>query len=179
MTALPPWLLFTAVGIALLSLSVAFLNLFIAGNYLPSAEWLNASRPYVYLLWSVCAAAYFLFGLIGSKSVGANAYIDAIFVTAIMFGFSFVTVSNLVFSGVPSLIASVVGEEVEHQFQVSAVDRAGYKWCRNPLELDGMPFMTALCEAKDIRSTLSPRQTVTFGGQGTWMGLYVDYMLHP
>lgn len=178
-TTLPPWLLFSAVGIALFWLPAAVLNLFVAGNYLPSTVWLDASRPYVYLLWSVCAAAYFLFGLIGSKSIGANAYVDAIFLTAVMFGFTFVPVSNLVYSGVPSFIASVVGGEVEHQFQVSAVDQAGYKWCHNPLELDGMPFMTALCEAKEIRSTLSPRQTVAFGGQGTWMGLYVDYMLQP
>ncbi len=36
-------------------------------------EWLQASRPYVYLLWAISVAAYFLCGLIASKSFGANA----------------------------------------------------------------------------------------------------------
>lgn len=175
-TTLPPWLLFSSVGIALLWLPAAVINLFVAGNYLPSTAWLEGARPYVYLLWSVCGAAYFLSGLIASKSPGANAYIDAIFITAVAFGFTFVPLSNLVYSGVPSLMAGIAGGGVQHQFRVSANDEPGYKWCRTPLQLAGMPFMTALCDAQGFRSSLAPGQTVTFGGQGTWMGLHVEYI---
>ncbi len=92
------------------------------------------------------------------------------------FGLCFIPLSNVIYSGVPSLIATVAGGEVQHQFRVSANNLPGHKWCRNPLDLEGMPFMTALCDTKDIRPPLAPGRTVTFGGQGTWMGLYVDYI---
>lgn len=171
LAVLPPWLLFSAVGIALLGLPAAFINMFVPGNYLPSVEWIEASRPYVYLLWAISGAAYFLFGLIGSKSTGGNAYIDAVFITALAFGFFFIPLSNVIYSGVPSLIATVAGGEVEHQFRVSANNRPSDKWCRTPLDLEAMPLMTALCDAKEFRHRLAPGTAVTFGGKGTWMGL--------
>jgi hypothetical protein len=157
----------------------AILGLFVAGNYLPSTQWLEAARPAVYALWCICGASYFLCGLIASRNTGANSYIDAVFVTAVATGFTFIPVSNFIYSGIPAVLASVVGDDVQHQFRVSTVDRAGYKWCRNPVELEEMAFMTALCDAKEFRARLSPGQSVVFGGQGTWMGLYVDYMLQP
>lgn len=176
LAALPPWLLFSAVGFALLGLPAAFINLLVPGNYLPSLLWLEAARPAVYALWFISGSAYFLCGLIASKKSGANAYIDAVFVTMIGFGLSFIPLSNMVYSGLPSVIASVAGSEVQHQFRVSANNRPGYKWCRNPLHLEAMPFMTALCDAKEFRPRLAPGKTVTFGGEGTWMGLYVEYI---
>lgn len=179
-TTLPPWLLFTAVGIALFWLPAAVLNSFVARNYLPSTAWLDASRPYVYLLWSVCGAAYLLFGLIGSKSTGANAYIDAVFITAVAAGLTFIPVTNFVYSGIPAVLASFAGGEVEHSYVVVRADRRSDKWCRTPVELAGMPFMTKLCGVgNEFRAHLSPGQTVVFGGSGTWMGLYVEYMLQP
>jgi hypothetical protein len=176
LSRLPPWFLLVGLLFFLLWMPAAFINLFVDGNYLPSVDWLEASRPYVYLLWAISVGANFLCGLIGTKSTGANAYIDAIFITAVAFGLTFIPLSNVVYSGVPSLIAAVAGDKVQHQFRVSANNLPGYKWCRNPLDLEGMPFMTALCDAKEFRPPLAPGRIVTFGGQGTWMGLYVEYI---
>lgn len=176
LAALPHWLLFSALGVALLGLPAAFTNMFVPGNYLPSLPWLEAARPAVYALWFICGSAYFLCGLIASKKSGANAYIDAVFITLFAFGLSFIPLSNMVYSGLPSLMAAVAGSEVQHQFRVSANNLTGYKWCRNPLDLEEMPFMTALCNAKEFRPRLAPGTTVTFGGKGTWMGLYVEYI---
>jgi hypothetical protein len=172
----PRWLSITAAVVALLSFPAVILDLLTKDRYLPSSDWLEASRPAVYALWLVWSLALlFVCSVQHKRSTAKGA---AVAVGAILIFFP--AVGNLVRTSVPALVATVAGTDVQHAYKVTRADGSGGKICHTPIELAGMPFMTKLCNTgEEFRSRLHPGQTVTFGGQGTWMGLYVEYMLQP
>jgi hypothetical protein len=180
LSRLPPWSLVVGLFFLLLWMPAAFLAMFIPGHYLPSEDWLRFSRPIAYALVGISFVWTVLVLARGSKHTDANAYVDGIVVAGVILGLFYAPISDLVHKNIPALLAAVFGSEVNYSFTVIAADRPSDKWCRTPVELEGMPFMTQLCGVgNDFRSRLSPGQTVVFGGTGTWMGLYVDYMLQP
>lgn len=148
------------------------LELLISGTYVPSHEWLEASRPAVYALWMVWGVAVFVI-LVRSYTDASKGAVYAVVAIALFFA----PIGNLVRASIPALIANAYGEDVQHVYKVVRVDRHGSRRCRTPVVLEGLPFMTRLCGVGDeFRAKLSPGQTVTFGGKGTWMGLYVEYI---
>lgn len=152
--------------------------MFIPSHYLPSEDWLRFSRPGAYALVGLSFVWTFLIVARASKHTDANAYVDGIFTAGLLVGLFYAPISDLVHKNVPAVLAAVFGSEVSHSYKVITADRPSDKWCRTPVELEGMPFLTKLCgTGNDFRSRLSPGQTVIFGGSGTWMGLYVEYML--
>ncbi|MCB6179857.1 hypothetical protein LHP98_17180 [Rhodobacter sp. Har01] len=164
----------------MLWLPAAILASIIPGHYLPSEDWLRFSRPAAYTLVSVSFVVIFLVGARVSKHTDASAYVDGIFVAGLLVGLFYAPMADLVHKNIPALLAAASGSEVKHSYKVITADRPSDKWCRSPIELEGMPFMTRLCgTGEDFRAHLSPGQTVVFGGKGTWMGLYVEYMLPP
>lgn len=150
----------------------------IPGNYLPSEEWLRFSRPAAYALVGTSFVVTALFGARISKHNDANAYVDGIFIAAILGGLFYAPTADLVHKNIPAVLGAVFGSEVRHSYQVISANGQSDKWCRSPVELEGMPFMTELCgKGDEFRSRLYPGQSVIFVGTGTWMGLYVDHML--
>lgn len=175
LSRLPRWLLLSAAAFGLLFIPAGILELSLPDRYLPSTEWLRVSRPAVYALWIIWGlSVLFVVGL--SDASGTKRVFVAVGSIALFSS----PVGNLVRSNIPALLALMSGGEVEHAYIVVRADRRSDKWCRTPVELEGMPFMTKLCGVSDeFRAHLSPGQTVVFGGSGTWMGLYVEYMLQP
>lgn len=164
--------------IGLVAFIAAFLSLLISGRYLPSRDWLHYSRPIAYVVLGTWFISIFIAMSHASKHKDANAYVDGIFMAIIFVGFFFIPVANLFHRIIPAYIASVAGDDVKHSYRVITADGKSDKWCRNPVEIEGMPPMIELCDVTtSFRAKPSPGQTIIFGGQGTWMGLYVDHML--
>lgn len=172
-SGLPRWLIWLVVFFGLLFIPAAILELSISGRYLPSVEWLQASRPAVYALWLFWGLAILL--LIGTAEAS---YAKRVFVVVGAITIFSPSVGNIVRSNIPALIATISGTDVQHSYEVIRSNGPNDKLCRTPVELTDMPFMTKLCDVgNDFRAQLTPGQTVVFGGKGTWMGLYVEYML--
>ncbi|HMS94998.1 MAG TPA: hypothetical protein PKA03_07225 [Tabrizicola sp.] len=164
--------------IGLVAIIAAFLDLMISGRYLPSRDWLYYSRPIAYVVLGTWFISIFIAMSHVSKHKDTNAYVDGIFMAIIFVGFFLIPVANLFHRIIPAYIASVAGDDVKHSYRVITADGKSDKWCRNPVEIEGMPPMIELCDVTTgFRAKLSPGQTIIFGGQGTWMGLYVDHML--
>jgi len=169
-TGWPQWLVWMVTGVVLLILPAVILEALISDKYLPSIEWLQASRPAVYGLWLVWGLAILLAVLRSGGSVAMR-----VFVSVVCIAIFAPSVGNLVRSSIPALIATISGTDVQHTFRVIRADGSSGKFCRTPVELEDMPFMTKLCGVgSNFRASLSPGQTVVFRGQGTWMGLYVQ-----
>lgn len=148
------------------------LELLISGTYVPSHEWLEASRPAVYALWMVWGVAVFVILVRSNTDVSRGALY-----TVVAIALFFAPIGNLVRASIPALIANAYGEDVQHVYKVVRTNGFGGIRCRTPVELEGLPFMTKLCDVgNEFRAKLSPGQTATFGGKGTWMGLYVEYI---
>lgn len=169
---LPKWIAGTLALIGLLFIPAGILELLISGTYVPSHEWLEASRPAVYALWMVWGVAVFVI-LVRSNTDVSKGAVYAVVAIALFFA----PVGNLVRTSIPALMAKAYGEDVQHEYKVVRTNGFGGKRCRTPVELEDLPFMTKLCDVgNEFRAKLSPGQTVTFGGKGTWMGLYVEYI---
>ncbi|MCU0905680.1 MAG: hypothetical protein MUE83_17700 [Tabrizicola sp.] len=167
-------------AICIFALIAVVLDLMASGRVLPSSDWLHYPRPTAYVVLGAWSILIFLATARVSRHRDASAYVDGVFVAMLVVGFLFIPVSNLFHRTIPAFLATAFGVEVEHSYKVARVSGSSNKWCRNPIEIEGLPMMIDLCDVREeFRTQLSPGQTVTFGGTGTWMGLYVDYMLQP
>lgn len=173
-SGLRPWLAWSVGLVGLLLIPAGILDIALTNSgYLPSAEWLQVSRPAVYALWLVWGVAILF--VVGRSGASAAVRLLVAFGCLTLFAPS---VGDLVRSGIPALFATISGTEVQHKYRILRAGRSSTKFCRTPVEVEGMPFMTMLCGVgNEFRSHLSPGQTVIFGGKGTWMGLYVDHTL--
>ena len=171
-TGLPKWITASVALIGLLFIPAGILDLLTSGTYVPSHEWLKASRPAVYALWMVWGGAVFVILVRSNTSFSKGAAYSVVAIALF-----FAPLGNLVRTSIPALVANAYGADVQHVYKVVRANGFGGKRCRTPVELEGLPFMTKLCDVgNDFRAKLSPGQTVTFGGKGTWMGLYVAYI---
>jgi hypothetical protein len=162
----------------LFALTAGFLSLMVSGKYLPSREWLRYSGPAFYWFLGVWAVLIFLFAARVSKHRDGNAYVDGAFVTILVCGLFFLPLSDFFHRSIPALVATVSGGDVRHAYKIIRADGKGDKWCRTPVELEDFPPTIKLCGmGEDFRSQLIPGKTMVFGGEGTWMGLRVEYVL--
>jgi hypothetical protein len=158
-------------------LAVCF-DLLAPGHYLPSSDWLRYSQPTAYVVLSVWFALIVLVTARASKHRDANAYIDGVFVAMLLVGFLCIPFANLFHRTIPALLDGFSVNETEHSYTILDATSPNDKWCRNPIDLAEMPPMLRLCDAT-FRTGLGRGDPVTFGGFGSWRGLYVDYFLQP
>jgi hypothetical protein len=174
---LPLWVFVAAVAIGIVALIAGILDLLLSGRYLPSVDWLRYSRPTAYVFLGVWFVLIFLVTARTSKHTDANAYVDGAFVAILLVGFFFIPVANLFHRHIPALLDGISFDDTEHSYTVHNATGRTDKWCRNPVELEEMPPMLRLCGAN--RTGLSKGKAVTFGGFGSWRGVYVDYVVQP
>ncbi len=175
---LPPWVFVAALAQGAIAFIAVILDHLASGRYLPSIDWLRYSRPTAYLVLSAWFILIFLVTARGSKHRDANAYVDGAFVAMLLVGFFFIPVANLFHRTIPALLDGISFNETEHSYTVLNANGRNDKWCHNPVELEGMPPMIRLCDVS-FRTGLARGDTVTFGGFGSWRGVYVDYFVKP
>jgi hypothetical protein len=175
---LSPWVFLAALAMGIVAFFSAFLDLMVSGRYLPSGEWLRYSRPTAYVVLSVWFVLIALVAARASKHRDANAYVDGVFVAMLLVGFLFIPFANVFHRTIPALLDGISVNETEHSFTVRDATGPNDKWCRNPISLEEMPPMIRLCDV-GFQTGLRTGDTVTFGGFGSWRGLYVDYVAQP
>ena len=164
-----------ALAISIIAFISGVLDLLTTGRYLPSHEWLRYSRPTAN---TVLTAWFFLIFLVTartSKHRDANAYVDGVFVAMLLVGFFFIPFGNLFHRTIPALLDSISVNEVEHSYTIRNATAHNDKWCHNPVDLQDMPPMVRLCDVS-FRTGLASGDNVTFGGFGSWRGLFVEYV---
>ncbi|MFN6057930.1 MAG: hypothetical protein ACK47C_18055 [Paracoccaceae bacterium] len=175
---LPPWVFVATLAIGVVALIAVILELMAFGRYLPTRDWLRYSRPAAYAVLSAWFVLIFLVTARASKHRDANAYVDGAFVAILVVGFFFFPVANLFHRSIPAFLDGISMREVEHSYTVHNATGRNDKWCRNPVDLEEMPPMIRLCDI-GFRTSLAKGDTVTFGGFGSWRGLYVNYFVQP
>jgi hypothetical protein len=81
---LPKWIAGSVALTALLFIPAGMLELLISGTYVPSHEWLEASRPAVYALWMVWGVAVFVI-LVRSYTDASKGAVYAVVAIAFFF----------------------------------------------------------------------------------------------
>lgn len=178
LASLSPWVFVGALVLCLIALIAGFLDLIVSGRYLPSSDWLRYSRPTAYIVLGVWFVLIFLATARASKHKDANAYVDGMFAAMLLVGFFFIPFANLFHRTIPALLDGISTNETEHSFTILKATDPNDKWCRNPVELEEMPPMIRLCDV-NFRTGLAKGDDVTFGGFGSWRGLYVDHFIQP
>jgi hypothetical protein len=175
---LPTWVVVAALAFGIIAFIAGVLDLLASGRYLPSLEWLRYSRPTAYVVLTAWFVLIFLVAARASKHKDANAYVDGLFVAMLLVGFFFIPFGNLFHRTIPALLDGISVNEIEHSYTIRNATAHNDKWCRNPVDLQEMPPMVRLCDVT-FRTGLAAGDKVTFGGFGSWRGLYVDYVLQP
>ncbi len=176
----PRWIKYLVVLVFLLWAVGAFADIYFFKRYLPSHVWLETIEPFATILGAVTALICTLCVFLGfrdeERRTGkrTNDVFSIIILIVMVFVLYFPT-ANLFRRGLPAMIASAWGDQVEHPFVIGDVDDRDRKHCHRPIVLRDMPVTTTLCEMpSEFRAQLQPGMSVVFIGKGTWMGLFVE-----
>lgn len=142
-------------------------------DFLPSIEWASKSNTLglaaglisaVLVLWAVLKSVH---KISAGKQVGSVLF-------STLFGY-FLGNAAAVIAG-PMMLAVVAGHQVELTFIVERADSNGYRQCRSPLELQGLPwFVDRICGVpNDFRQGLAHGRRVVVMGRGTSLGIFAE-----
>jgi hypothetical protein len=146
------------------------------GHYLPSTSWISQS------LWPAITSGAFCavwFTLVIFRSQRRDEADPSSISNLALLAFTPLICGGLgyqaVATGAPLLYASLAGQPTELSYVVETAARYGDRKCRNPVELQGLPFLTdRLCGLpEEFTKGLRPGDTVIVSGNGTPLGLFV------
>jgi len=143
--------------------------------FLPSVAWVNQSHAAAMLVGAIAAVASVWAGLKGLEMSGREhgpLRILLMFFVSPIFGYGFGY--NGVTTGGPMLVAILAGHEVEVTFTVADVSMSSSSKCRNPIEIDELPFLSdRLCGyPEEVRKTLAPGARIAIKGRGSEWGVF-------
>lgn len=84
--------------------------------------------------------------------------------------------SSAITVGYPVIGTAIAGTDTERAFTVTDFNRSVDRRCRNPITLDGLPFMfDRLCGfSEEFGSSLELGGQIRIFGKGTHMGIFVE-----
>jgi hypothetical protein len=144
-------------------------------SYLPSPDWLEKSRQIASIVGIITAV------LLTCVMMKLNRYQRPELVGVkknLVFGFGLLLLSGMgssaITSGGPLFWALLHGVETEFAYTVAKPDGGSRRYCRNSVELDGMPSMDDLCwVSENFRESLAVGDRIIVSGTGTSFGLFV------
>lgn len=142
-------------------------------NYLPSTDWMEATKSYGLALGLIMAVAVLILVI---KRIDTNKG-ELRKIGAILFApfIGYFLGSTPITVGAPMIVSMVAGHHIELPFEVIRADAPGNKGCSRPIELQGLPFLVnSLCGySDDVRRRLNPHMRIIVEGRGTSMGVHV------
>tara|TARA_R110002051_G_scaffold1609_5_gene8873 strand:- start:109 stop:681 length:573 start_codon:yes stop_codon:yes gene_type:complete len=147
----------------------------IAGvSYFPSPDWLEKSRQIASIVGIITAV--FLTWMMMKLNRYRQPELVGIKKNLVFgFGLFFLSVmgSSAITSGGPLFWALLYGDETEFTYTIAKPDGGSQRYCRNSVELDGMPLMDNLCVASEkFRGSLAVGDRIVVSGTGTSFGLF-------
>ena len=145
----------------------------VARGYVPSTNWVEATRSYR-LVAGLIVAALSVFVTIKYQPIGIyRPFKIAIGILAAPFLGYFIG-SAPILAGAPMLISMIAGHHVEVIYIVDQADGDGGRGCYSPISLHDLPwFFGRLCVSEALRQELKPNMRIAVEGRGTSLGVYV------
>lgn len=142
-------------------------------DFLPSSEWVSSSRGFsigvalvtlVVMLWIVVRFPQF-------KS---ESWFKRNFGHALMAALAFLSGMHATVILGPMAWALVAGDKVELSYTVARADGNGDRYCRSPVELQGLVYIfDEICRVPDdVRQQFRAGDRVIFSGHGSRFGMF-------